>query len=165
MSVFFLVFRPLLSGSGFFFLDKIFFCAKVPPRSSDKCMSPFTCGGPSGPPISKEKTMAVKDKVSDIVKTARKIAEESNRPMSPDEIKNKYALEFPFTVKRVIKTTGGTLGVCPHIATGEIGEIITFYRYANTGGYVYGEPCSCHNWGDPSDGFNIDHDSKRFVLV
>lgn len=42
------------------------------------------------------------NKVTDIVAFARKIAHRSNEPMTLNEIKGKFQLEFPFTVKKVV---------------------------------------------------------------
>lgn len=44
----------------------------------------------------------VKKQVSDIVKLATEIATNANKPMSIDQIKGKFQVEFPFNVKKVI---------------------------------------------------------------
>jgi hypothetical protein len=102
-------------------------------------------------------TTATKQKVSDIVQAARKIAAESNRPMSPDEIKGKFQLEFPFTVKRVIQ---GDPNFCPCGPDHLPGGLYTFTHTDKEGTYIFGK-CHCGKFTE----LGVFPDSKRFVLV
>lgn len=92
------------------------------------------------------------------VAMALKVLEEGKRPMSPDQIKGKYGLEFPFTVRRVV---GGNMldNTCKcgfaesHMV---VGALLTFTGLCG-GDYIFGS-CKCIS------GYNtIVPDSERFV--
>jgi hypothetical protein len=107
-----------------------------------------------------------KTQVSDIIKEARQIAADANKPMSPAQIKAKFQLSFPFTVKRVV--LNNTPSACKHDSTGQPGETITFlFENEDLKVYIFHVGCGCIQ---PSSGLKLSHlgiesDSERFVLV
>lgn len=94
-----------------------------------------------------------------IIQLAEDIARKSNEPMSPDEIKGKFQLEFPFTVKRVVGgVKHGTCNCGEVDAALKVGAVLTFTRYDAEQGYFYSR-CKCPYLN------HIQADSKRFVLI
>jgi hypothetical protein len=85
------------------------------------------------------------------------IVEKSNQPMSPDEIKGRFQLNFPFTVRRVIEGTAACACGEPYNA---VGALLTFVEFSDTGSYVYAD-CNCDTFSQ----LCILPDAKRFVLV
>ena len=104
-------------------------------------------------------TTTTKQQVSNIVQAARKIAAESTRPMSPFQIRQKFQLDFPFTIKRVVDSPF-TSPCCPDEAVIlKMGAIITLIGHGESDSYEYEARCP----------YGYRHsllkDSERFVLV
>ncbi len=96
---------------------------------------------------------------SPIIFMAEDIVLMANKPMSPDQIKGRFQLEFPFSVKRVIESPDN--GHCPCMREGmRQGVILTFTGLHRKGCYIYGK-CGCGQGEDLA----IHPDSERFVLV
>jgi hypothetical protein len=104
-------------------------------------------------------TTATKQQVSDIVQTARKIAAESNRPMSPFQIRQKYQLNFPFTIKRVVDSPLTSACCADEAAILKTGAIITLIGHGESDSYEYEAKCP-HGYRH-----SLLKDSERFVLV
>ena len=106
----------------------------------------------------------IKTAVNTGVEMALKIIEEGKRPMSPAQIKAKYQLEFPFTVKRVVDSNTKAwpqIGCnCSLLSS----SIITFQRFGLDGfnsPAILSNPCP-HSKNEP---LAFDSDSERFVLI
>lgn len=104
-------------------------------------------------------TTATKQQVSDIVQAARKIAADSARPMSPFQIRQKFQLNFPFTIKRVVDSPFNS-PCCPdEAAILKAGALITLIGHGEPDSYEYETRCPHgHRHG-------LLKDSERFVLV
>ena len=90
-----------------------------------------------------------KNEVSSIVDLARKIADNSNNPMSIDQIKGKFELNFPFSVRKVTN---------PHNGIIPINDRITIFEFhpEKPGQYLI-------QWGDKKG--VTEGSTEQWVLV
>lgn len=107
------------------------------------------------------------------VKYAEEVLTNSNRPMSPRQIKTKFQLSFPFTVVRVVPGQGAR--TCCNLADHLVGAVITFIKIRDDGGYVVSDICpsvadivmaipEIADFNYAINAHAIDPDSERFVL-
>lgn len=94
------------------------------------------------------------------IKFALEIIEDGKRPMSPDQIKAKYQLDFPFTVKRVVTGIHYT-GTCIGNPLRTIGAEITFFGIREEDShYIY--QCGVE---DCYTSHGMRPDSERFIYL